>query len=288
MDEFASLSGLRRYLNVADDETKDDEKLLDYLFRASTAIRQETKRDFLPERKTLFFDLPDKTQQLRTETDILEVKGLSHMNGASSINGDNIILSRGCDYNLTPYNNITLPDDSGSIFNFIGTEQQAIHLDAIVGYHERYPREAWIDTKDTLQASATSSTNLIAITASGASNARGFSPRFITQQYLRVGEEYMYVQGIQNASQLNVVRGVRGTTAASHASGITIESFKVEPEIEFLTLRLAGWSYTQESDPYRATLAAPQFGTIELPQTWPPDVKMRLKKYKVHTLLKAY
>lgn len=291
MDEFASLSSIRRYLQVADDEVADDAKLRDYLYRASRAIKEEVKRDFLPRRQTLWFDHPDNARQLRTESDILEVLGLSHINGASSINIDGLLLSAGCDYNIQPYNNITIPSDSGSLFNFSGTPERSVKLDAITGYREDYDDFGWISTGDTLQSSANSAINTLIISASGGSNARGATPRFTTEMMIRIGGssgEYMHIKGITSSSELDVVRGIRGTTAASHAASAVIESFFVEPEIEFLTVRLAAWSYKQESDPFRGTLAAPQFGTIELPDSWPVDVQERLKKYKLHTIKKAY
>lgn len=288
MDEYVSLSATRTYLQFSDSNVSDDPIILQFVRDASRAIRQQTHRDFLPRQKTYKFDLPDDYDQLRTDLDILELKGLSDLNGTQSIPVSVALLSAGNDYNLTPYNNITLNNNSGSLFNFSGTTQQAVWIDAITGFRENYETEGWIDTGASLTASATSKIITLSVSGSAGVNELGHTPRFTPQMLLKVDSEFIYIDSITDASTLNVVRHVRGTTGASHASGTQVYMFSIEPEIDFLTKRLAAWGYMQQNNPFGNTLAAPQFGTIEIPSSWPEDVKERIKKYTTKTLKKAY
>jgi len=234
------------------------------------------------------FDLPEDSDQLRTDLDILEVKGLSHLNGANAISLDVVLLSAGDNYNLQPYNNIRLKDDSGSLFNFSGTPQQAVWVDAITGFREDYDIDGWLNAGASLTASCTSKIITLSISGSAGINELGHSQRITPQMLLKIEDEFIYVNSGSDASTINVVRGARGTTATSHASGTQLYSFWVESEIEFLTKRLAAWGYMQQNNPFGNTLAAPQFGTIEIPSSWPEDVKERIKKYTSKPLKKAY
>ena len=288
MDEYVSLSSTKIYLQFSDDNVSDDPTVLRFIRDASRAIRRQTRRDFLPRRRIYKLDYPDKPNQLRTDLDILELKGLSDLNGGRSFSVDSVLLSAGCEYHLQPSNNITIKSNSGSLFNFSGTYQQAIWVDAITGYREDYDVEGWVNTGASLTASATSKVLSLSVSGSSGENGLGHFPRFTPQMLLKVDSEFIYINSITDTSTLKVVRGARGTTAASHASGVQINMFSVEPEIEFLTKRLAAWSYMQQSNPFGNTLAAPAFGTIEIPTSWPEDVKERIKKYTVKTVKKAY
>jgi hypothetical protein len=284
MDELVSLSQTKVYLQFSDGNNSDDPTVLDFVRRASRAIVKQAKREFLPRRRTLKVDLPEDRKKIKTNFDILELKGLSDQNGARGISVDSVFLKAGEDYNLTPYNTVKIASDSGSSFNFVGTEEQAVWMDVVEGFREHYDLEAWVNTNLVVTASLTETTSTLNISASTGFNNLGETPQIRPQTVIRLNDEFAYVNSVLNASQLHIIRGVRGTTASSHASGIQVDAFVVEPEISFLTLRLAAWGYTQQSNPFGNTLATPQFGMIEVPASWPEDVKERLKKYTIKTL----
>ena len=73
---YTTVGKLRDYLSLSDTEVEDDEKLNQYIVRASQAIKSYTRRGFTPERRTLFFDTPSEGIHIR-DFDLLEVKGLS-------------------------------------------------------------------------------------------------------------------------------------------------------------------------------------------------------------------
>lgn len=282
---YAPLIEIRSYLSLASGNTTDDEQLLKYLYRASRTIDKYTHRRFYPEqRPTQYFDLPKGNYELRTRGELLEVIGLSAVNGASAVDSSVYWLRCGDDWNMTPYDRIVLDDSSGSLFNYAGTPQRAIHLDAFWGYHEHYDRanEGWVNSGLTLSASM--STGVTVASLSGSSditNVIGEQPALFGEQLLRINNEFLHITGASGATSLiSVLRGVNGTTTASHASGVALQTWQPEPDISFSTTRLAAWQYQQAMAPFTHKVRMIGMGTLELPETWPPDVLDKLERYR--------
>lgn len=281
---YSPLIEVRSYLSLASANTTDDDQLLKYLSRASRSIDKYTHRRFYPEqRPTQFFDLP-KADVLRTRGELLEVIGLSALNGASEVDSSVYWLSCGGDWNMTPYDRIVIDDSSGSLFNYSGTPKRAIHLDAIWGYHEHYNQtnEGWVDSGLTLSASMSTGVTVASLSnASDITNAIGEQPAITTEQLWRVGNELMHVTGSSgNASQISILRGVNGTTTASHASGVAVQTWQPEPDIGWATTRLAAWQYQQAMSPFTHKVRMIGMGALEIPETWPPDVLDRIEHYR--------
>ena len=290
MNEYATLREMRSYLNLGDTNTEDDERILQFVRRASRAIDAYTRRKFYPQRKLLDFDY-EYSDEVRFNRDVLELKGLSDLNGASGMGLDVLYLSCGYDYNYSPYDRVRIKDDSGSLFNFQGTTQKAISADVILGYHEDY-ENAWMNSDGFLTASLASSLTTASMSASSGENAWGITPRYDAENILRIGtgasEEYIYIKSFTNSSLAKIVRGVNGTTAKDHASDTPVEVWQPEPEIRFSTVRLAQWQYETTQNPIYSKLFSPQFGTIELPFSWPLEIRDKLDRYKRSRIESAF
>lgn len=290
MNEYSTLTKLRSYLALASNNTSDDSNLESFLRRASRAIDKYTRRTFYPKRKTLFFDIPIDNRQLKFREDVLDVKGLSDINGASEIDTGAYYLKCGVSHNTTPYDRIILFADSGSLFNYSGTPEKAVHVDMILGYHEDYDN-AWTDSGASLTADLASQITLASVSGSAGENTLGISPRFDTFQLWRIdgnttSEEYALASAVSvgvgndTASIIKLVRGINGTTATSHASGAKIETFEYEPDIELSVLELAAWLSDKSMSPHTNRISIPSMGMIEFPQAWPDTVRDRLDRFK--------
>ena len=288
MNEYASLSDLRTFMSLASAEVSDDAELRNILVRASRSIDRYTRRHFYPRRysgaNTLKYDLPEDRQMLNVgNIDLLEVKGLSDLNGASEIDSGAYWLKSGDNWNISPYDRIVINDSSGSLFNFSGTDQRAVHLDAVAGYREDYGY-AWVDSGDTLTDALGAAITIASISASGGANIDGEAPRFKENQILRIGtgasEEYMYIQDTVNASRLNVIRGVNGTSGVAHAASTAIYTWQTEYDIEEAALELSSFVYQKSKSPFTNRISILQLGTVETPEAWPAKTIERLQKYK--------
>lgn len=294
LNEYTTLSALRTYLTLGSADTTDDTTLKRFLKSSSRSIDKFTRRFFYPKRKTLFFDIP-RSEFLKFRDDLLQVKGLSDLNGASEIDSAAYFLQCGQDHNLTPFDRVVLFDNTGSRFNFSGTDQKAVHVDSILGYHEDYDN-AWIDSGASLTSLLASQVTLASVSGSAGENILGLSPRFSTEQIWRLSagasnEEYVAIQDtapVTDGSVVRMIRGVNGTTAASHAASETVEVFDVEPDIEFCTRRLSSWQYEQSRSPFTGTVILPNMGAIEMPESWPQDVREKLKRFKKSRVLRAF
>lgn len=296
MNEYTSLSDVRTYMSLGSADTSDDAVILQFIRKASRAIEKYTRRKFYPSALTLVYDYPPNSRILQFERDdVLEIKGLSDMGGASAISSTAYNLKCGATYNMTPYDRVEITDNSGSIFNYSATTQKAVHAQVVTGYHEDY-HNAWTNSGASLTADIASQVTIASVSGSGGETVWGISPRFKTQQIWRVdkgtpSEEYMYVMDTNptgtGSSYIRLVRGVNGTTAASHASGVSIEVFEIESDIEFCTKRLAAIEYERARSPFTNTVIAPQMGVIEMPTAWPIDISEKLNRYKKMKLYAA-
>ena len=281
---YSTLPKLRKYLTLASADTGDDDQLRDFLFTASRAIDRYTFRRFYPFLRTSRFDLPDG-DTIRIDEDMLEVNGLSHLNGASEVDSSVYWLKSGDDWNKTPYDRIILDQDrTGSRLNFIATPRRAIVASLVLGYHSDYDN-AWIVSGASLTDSITSTASQIGVSGSLGTDAYGNAPRFEEGQIWRIGTEYVIPSSGVTASAMDVTRGLNGTVAASHAASTAIFIFDIEKDIEFATRRLAAMEYHQSHAPYTGRTIAINFGAvIESQDEWPQDVKGRIDRFKKHRI----
>jgi hypothetical protein len=280
---YSTLTKLRRYLSLASENTKDDDHLRGFLFNASRAIDRYCHRSFFPRKDTLRFNLPE-AEMIRIDEDMLEVIGLSHVNGASEVDSSVYWLKSGDDWNKTPYDRIELDDSSGSRLHFTGTPQRAIVASLVLGYHSDY-NNAWVNSGASLTSSITATAQRINISGSNGQDTTGRAPRFEEGQLWKIGDEYVLAASGISTSGVDLIRGVNGTVAASHAASATVSVFQHMDDIEFATRRLAAMEYHQSHAPYTGRTIAINFGAvIESQDEWPQDVKGRIDRYRKHRI----
>jgi hypothetical protein len=288
MNEYASLSELRTFMSLASAEVSDDAELRNILTRSSRSIDRYTRRHFYPRRyggtNTLKYDIPDNGLTLNVgNIDLLEVKGLSDLNGASEIGAGAYWLKAGDNWNISPYDRIVLSDSAGSVFSFSGTTQRAVHVDAIAGYREDYGY-AWVNSGASLTDILPAATTIASVSASGAANSEGISPRFKQSQILRIGtgasEEFLYIQDTVNSSRINVIRGINGTSDIAHAASTSIFTWQPEYDIEESVVELAAFAYQKAKSPFTNRVSILSLGVIEHPEAWPEKTIERLQRYK--------
>lgn len=285
---YAGLSELRSYFTFTDTEAiAANDDLRGYLEASSRAIDRYTRKKFYPHKRSLFFDYPADGRTLKPGF-FLEVLSLTANNGEQDIPREIVLGRCGCEWNITPYNTMELSESSGSFFRWSGTKRRSIEGSFLLGFRSDYTldSEAWIDTGAVLTASLASSGSIVTSDPWDGTNEFGFSPRFSQSQIWRLGsgasQELIVVTDTAfggSGASTAVVRGVNGTTAASHASGTIIYQWNPEPEIKMATLRLARWMYEVRNNPTGQRHFFPQFGGFELADSWPKDITQALKRY---------
>lgn len=278
---YSTLTKVRTYLNLASQNTDNDDVLKEFIRSSSRAIDRYCDRFFYPQASQLIFDLPDDRRTLRFEDfDVLEIKGLSDMNGASEIDSSVYWGKTGVTWNFSPYDRLIIDDSSGSLFKFVGTALRSIHVDTIIGFHDDY-NNAWINSGASLTQPMDNQSQNLYLSGSLGEDIQGNKPRVEEGYILKVDEEYMTVSSGLSSSQIRVIRGMNGTAASAHSTSAIIYIWKPVDDIEYVTRRLAAYQFEQSIAPYTGRQITLGFGAvIETPEEWPLDIKNKLDRYK--------
>ena len=236
MYTLATLHDLRQHLNLAEEDTGSDDRLLRCLQDASQIIESLTGRRYCPmvESRSASFQ-PGTPDELMLPADLLALTSLH--------NGDGSPI-RLLDVRRVPSH----PDVSASVLHLVngarfvyrGTPVGAIRVEGIWGWHDGWSR-AWRDSLDSIQVGHLSaSATTLSVTDSDGRNSAGLRPRFQVGHLLRLDMEYLRVTAIdRERNQLTVLRGVQGTRAAAHPAGRRIEIYEAAAAIRDVCLRYA-------------------------------------------------
>lgn len=239
---YATLTALRRELHLSEAETSDDARLLDALRAATDWIDQACGRTFAPRLATITHPAPRRpSAELTLRDDLLALTALE--------DGGGMIAPE--DVALLPESNpaALLRRTDGGLFS------GEVRVTGIWGWHPR-PAELWLDSGDSIAdgAGITADSALVSVEDTSGANALGESPRFQVGQMLSVGTEYALVTAVDGAAhRLDIVRGIRGTTAQGHAAGTPILVFQPMPVVRALAVRIAAALVRHE--PLAAVLA---------------------------------
>jgi|SRR5581483_3330800 hypothetical protein len=265
----ATLNAFRDRQALAAADTADDARMLAKLRAATAQIERYTGRSFMPVIASRRFDWRSTRTLLFRGFDLLELTSIT--------NGDGTMLDPTA---IMPLGGINGPiigvelDLTRGFFVYLTTKTRALTVNGVWGWHDDYAN-AWKASGDSipgggLNASATS------FTVASVSGADGWnlSPRFQVGQLLKVDSEYMSLVGVNSgANTLTVVRGVNGSTAASHAASAPIYVYMPPIDIAEITLRWAAWLYkTEDAGDFAGVTTESGFGRVEVPPAIPSDL----------------
>lgn len=283
MNLYVTPHQLKDYVGVKDEDGTvrdyvpgEDRLLLDFCERASRLVERFTFRKFYPRVETRYYDL-DKARMLWLDDDLLECTTLTTASSTNTITSS--------DYFLWPYTGypkwrIDLDTSSGKVFYLSGTPQQANAVTGIWGYHTDWDN-AWVDSGDTL-AAAVSSTTATSITVANANGADvyGRSPRLQVGHTLKINSEYMYVYAKPSSTTLNVIRGVNGTTAATHSQSDTIYTYAPDADVIEALCEWGRYLFRHKDAVVTETTAFPELGAVVTPTGLPDAVREHVEQLK--------
>ncbi len=299
---YATPDEIKRVLGQSFEEGKpsDDDLLLRrFAVQASRAFDMfctnlvRPDRHFYPVQDTRNFDHPDETTFLRLGYDILEATTVTTNNGGTTIDAADyeLVKARGNQpprHDMTPYDAIALRGDGTvTAFEFDDTATKANAVTGTWGYHTDWAN-AWEDSQDAVQDDPLSdSATTLTVTSADGLDLWGFPYRFKDMQLLRIESEYLLVTAVRYDNEtLTVVRGVLGTTAASHVQGTQIDIFRPMPDLVMAVQTLAIHMYRRRDaigTPDQRPLAAAK-GLLVFPDSLPEEVKRMLIPYAKGTV----
>ncbi len=268
-NQYATRDDVKAYLGIPASEEKDDALFEQYADAASRWIDRRVGRFFYEKLATLYFDWQSNGMLLLGHNDLLSVTTLT--------NDDQAVDS--ADYYLYPLNEypkkwIEIHVSSGETFGYTSTPQRATNIVGLWGYHEDFDNR-WRDSGDTVL-------NTTQISASGTSLTVADGSRFHVQHTLKIENEQVYVTDT-TAATLTIVRGINGTTAATHATAKAIYIWEPMADIRMATALLAAQLYKlRDTLPFgRAQYI--DVGVIEIKAAIPEIVWDKIRRYRVLT-----
>ncbi len=277
---LTTLDAIQLVLRLNGVDAADDSLVESHIATATDLITGFCNRSFVPYRETKTFDargdgIADHSRTLLLRDDLLAVHSLTNGDGTAIASNQYALLGSGY-----PKWAVELLPSTGLAWTYTTDWQNAISLVGTWGFHADYAR-AWVSTLDTVKNAGgiNATTQSITVTDADGKDAR-YHTRFAVGQLLRIEDEYLKVIAINTSTNaLTVLRGVNGTTAATHAVDKAIDSYAPMRNIEQACISLATWLYR-----YAPTAGAPiqilYDGTKQIQSDLPKFIEDALAPYQ--------
>jgi hypothetical protein len=252
----------------------DDDQIWNAIKSASALVTGRTLRYFVPYVYTARFNESHiyDSITLMPRADLLELTAVTNGEGTVIDIADCILYPEEED----PKRLIQLSDGEWEFTNL----HSRIIVTGVWGFTRNYAR-AWGNSLDTLAAAVISAT----ATAITVNNADGLDDRAETRfqvgDYLLIGTEQMQVRDIDtDTNVLTVLRGVNGTTAATHLISAAISVWRQNEDVRWATSQIAVWMYKNkdtQNEVFQTPGGEVRVGGLS-PQIWEAVDQFRLEK----------
>jgi len=290
---YADLAQLKREIKETTVKAEEDEFLMSALRFTTSRIREHLRYSFLPSNEERLLNVPPPYAEspvlLFLDRPLLSITSVQDEDGNAMTEWDKTVANRDdSDFVAVPINDFPkwrLRRTDGETWNQQGSADvfgdaffAQIYVDGIWGYHSDYDN-AWQDSTDTVQDNplAAAATTLTVSDADG-SDLLGSTPRFSRGQLLRIEDEYLYVTQIDtSANSLTVLRGVNGTTAASHNQNTRIDVWQTDYPIIRAVTKWAAYLYNRRGSYKRTTFDG--LGVTDFPEDMPEEIQGIISHY---------
>lgn len=233
--------------------TKDDAFLLG-LMRSVSRRMEGGGRWFYPQILTRYFDRAGGRQLDLPESDLLEVTTVTNGDGSVVAASSYDLL----DYNVLPYYAVRLKLTSGIVWlvDSQGNSEKAISVTGTWGFIKDQSA-GWLDSTTTLNGAISTTTATTFTSSSGAALKSGW--------LMQVDTEMMYLSSV-SSNTATVIRGVNGSTAATHLTGATVRYWMAGWDLEDVCRQATQALYKLRTNPLGDTIAIPGMGTFQTPK----------------------
>ena len=275
MNAYSDLTTLKSasYLNLS--VTTHDTYLTRLLDTASRQVDNYCRRFFYCWEGTRYYDGSKKTIFL---DDLLSITTFK-------VDADNDAtyewtLVNNTDYVLYPINEY--PKTFAQI-STIGSRQRsdfapdvkrAVEIAGVFGYGDASPRGA----APYLASGTTVNTGNMTDSATTHALATGKGALFSAGMTLRIGSEQLYISSV-STDTLTLERGVNGTTAAAHVSGVAINIYQYPFPVYQSTLILAMRAWKRKDSAYQDVVGLGELGTVIASKGFDADAARLLTPY---------
>jgi hypothetical protein len=230
MHTITGLQEVRRQVGLDTGETGDDARLLAMLEAATATIEQRTRRNFLPYEATLSHPV-HSAQELFLRDDLLDLQSVTDSDG-TTIPLSAVVHEGGL---------LRLTDDRQFAASpFDAPADARVEVSGVWGYHPDAVN-MWVDSEMSLSVQVSSSATFLILNDTTEPDG---TPVFSPGQLLKLNDEMMRVVAVDTAADIvTVLRGVRGTTVASHTNFPPLLIYHAAADARQLCVRWAAWLY---------------------------------------------
>lgn len=244
--EIATVNDVRAG-NVKTTSTTDDAFILDVIRSVCNDLAAIAGQEFVPRIQTRYYDptrdiAKHDRRTLTLDRPLLAVTTLTNGDG-TAISGSSYVTNP---RNETPYYSLTLLGSSGVSWRYTTNAENALSLAGVWGYHTSYT-DAWNDSTATLAAAIVSTTATTFTCTTGLIKAG---------MLFKIDSEIFYASSVATAASDTVtcVRGVNGSTAATHLISTSIYLWAAHPSAVWLVREIATARYKARENPTGETI----------------------------------
>lgn len=227
-----------QYLDVT--QTTDDALITDIVKDVSRQIDAVSNRRFAPFIQTRYFDTP-LGYDLYFDTDLFSVTSITNGQGAALTASDYKLYP----LNESPKQKATIIKSTGLEWQMNGTSDPEGAISVAGAWC--YARDGgWIDSGAVLGVGANDTTTSLTVTTG----------KINVGQLVKIDDEYLYVTAVtvSTSDTLTVVRGVNGSTAASHLISAALYYWQPDQNINLLAQQASAAAYRLRANPVGDTV----------------------------------
>lgn len=265
---------------IDNNQQVDEQAILDAIDTVVGNLETDTLvgRVFVPEIETRYWDaIPMEWnglidgQTLHLDDDLISLTSLVNTDGDVSTTitvSERTLLPRGDSVT----NRIKLVT-GGAVWPIGAVDpEDAIAITGTWGWHPR-PSQRWKDSLDANTGALGANGTVVAVTDADGVSWHGFTPRFSEGQLLQIDSEMLQVRSIVG-NNLDVLRGVRGSTEVTHDAGTQINVFNPTEAAERYATRAAMLDYQRRGEFLTKKVEGITEITYPTPQTMPEYINL--------------
>tara|TARA_Y100000310_G_scaffold345852_1_gene471409 strand:+ start:13524 stop:14351 length:828 start_codon:yes stop_codon:yes gene_type:complete len=269
LNAYSDVTTLKTRLEIPTTTTEEDKELRELLEGASRLIDKFTSRFYFVDTTTRTFD--GSSAPFFLKDDLLSITTLK-------VDEDGDLTFEGTmaatDFILYPLNwfpkTYIRLTTSSTFGGFASGIREGVQIVGSFGYGDGKSASPTIDSGDDNDAAITTTTETTFDVASGSNFGAG--------QTILMDSEQMYISSI-STNTLTVIRGVNGTTAATHVISTTINIYEYPEPIEEATMIQAMRWWKRRESAFADVIGTPELGTVLQFKRLDPDVRNVLTQY---------
>jgi hypothetical protein len=271
---YATLAQIQSQEETPSTAAADITRLLEFGQRATAKIDDEKKFEFAPRIETHKLDIANTRidlglAQITLDSPLLSLTSVTLANETALVVDTDVEAATSYPRNGTPYDTLQMLNSSNSWIDRTDRFNRNVLVTGIWGYRSRYATDGFRDSGDSVQDGSginATDTTITVTDANGAGND-GLTPRFSAGNLILIESEFIEIVATDtDLNTLTVVRGVRGSTAATHANATQIDVFFPETAIVRAAMLIADFNYANRGNHKRVSFDGVRVtATIDIP-----------------------